>query len=78
MDIMMPEMDRKTALRQIRDLETTRGICSTNGAKIIMATALDDIKTVADSFHELCDAYVTKPVDARQLLGLVRSFDLIP
>jgi len=77
MDIMMPDMDGKTAVREIRSLERARGILSTVGVKIIMATALNEIKAVADSFHELCDAYVTKPVDAAQLLGYVRSFKLI-
>jgi two-component system chemotaxis response regulator CheY len=78
LDIMMPDVDGKTALREIRALEEARGISSSAGVKIIMTTALDDVKTVAGSFHELCDAYVTKPVNTTQLLRYVRSFKLIP
>jgi two-component system chemotaxis response regulator CheY len=78
LDIMMPDVDGQTALKEIRALEEARGISSSAGAKIIMTTALDDMKTMAGSFHELCDAYVTKPVNTTQLLGHVRSFKLIP
>ena len=45
--------------------------------KILMTTALDDMKTVFASFKDLCDAYVVKPVDANLLLEHLRSFKLI-
>jgi two-component system chemotaxis response regulator CheY len=63
MDSMMPEMDGKAAVREIRALEESTGIPSTGGAKIVMVTALDDVKNVVASFGGLCDAYVLKPVD---------------
>jgi two-component system, chemotaxis family, chemotaxis protein CheY len=78
LDIMMPDVDGSTALKEIRALEEAQGVSSSSGVKIIMTTALDDMKTMAGSFHELCDAYVTKPVNTAQLLGHVRSFKLIP
>ena len=49
LDIMMPDVDGQTALKEIRALEEARGISSSAGAKIIMTTALDDMKTMAGS-----------------------------
>src|ERR1035438_5882021 len=46
MDIMMPEMDGREAVRQVRTMEEAQGVLSTAGAKIVMTTAVDDIKEV--------------------------------
>jgi two-component system, chemotaxis family, chemotaxis protein CheY len=77
MDIMMPEMDGQTALREIRAKEEA-GTFSTSGVKIIMVTALDYVKEVVKSFNSLCDAYVFKPVDAAQLLNHLNTMALVP
>ena len=78
MDIMMPEMDGQEAVRQIRALEEAAGTFSTSGVKIIMVTALDDIKNVFSSFKALCDAYLFKPIDTEQLFAHLKSLDLVP
>ena len=77
MDIMMAEMDGQTAVREIRALEETSGTLSTHGAKIIMVTALDDVKNVVKSFKALCDAYIFKPIDTAQLLDHLKALALI-
>jgi two-component system chemotaxis response regulator CheY len=77
MDIMMPEMDGQAAVREIRAIEEAGGTLSTNGAKIIMTTALDDVKNVMQSFRDLCDAYVFKPIDTRKLLSHIRDMHLV-
>ncbi len=77
MDIMMPELDGRQALRQIRDLEKEFGILSTAGAKIIMTTAVDDLKEVGRCFHELCDSYLIKPIDLATLLVKMKSYQLV-
>jgi two-component system chemotaxis response regulator CheY len=77
MDIMMPGMDGPEAVRQIRAMEETRGILSHHGAKIVMTTAVDDIKSVAKCFQDLCDAYLVKPIDLAKLLAVMRSYELV-
>lgn len=77
MDIMMPEMDGREAVRRLRALEEVHGILSTSGAKIIMTTAVDDIKTVSRCFEDLCDGYLTKPIDLAKLLAAMKSYQLI-
>ncbi len=78
MDIMMPEMDGRAAVRQVRALEESRGILSSSGAKIIMTTAVEDVKEVSRCFRELCDAYLVKPIDLSQLLDLMKRYGLVP
>lgn len=77
MDIMMPEMDGHTAVKQIRAIEEAGGTLSSNGVKIIMTTALDDVKNVVQSFNSLCDAYVFKPIDTGKLLGHIKDLHLV-
>jgi two-component system, chemotaxis family, chemotaxis protein CheY len=77
MDIMMPEVDGHTAVKEIRAIEEARGILSSNGVKIIMTTALDDVKNVVQSFQSLCDAYLFKPIDTGKLLGHIRDLHLV-
>ncbi len=77
MDIMMPEMDGREAVRQVRALEEAQGILFAHGVKIIMTTAIDDFKEVILCFKELCDAYLVKPIDLAQLLAQMKSYRLI-
>jgi len=77
MDIMMPEMDGRDAVKQVRALEEAQGIRSTAGVKIIMTTAVNDVKEVMRCFSELCDAYLVKPINLSELLNQVKSYQLV-
>src|ERR1051325_3502593 len=59
LDIMLPAMDGQVALREIRMFEQARKVISDSGAKIVMTTARDEIKSVFDAFDGLCDSYLT-------------------
>jgi two-component system chemotaxis response regulator CheY len=61
----------KEDLKEMRALEELKGIDSTHGARIIMTTALGDVKNVAAAYKALCDGYLVKPVDKAKLLGLL-------
>ncbi len=77
LDIMMPEMTGQEALRMIREHEETLGVLSTRGTKIIMTTALDDIKNVRNAFYNLCDGYLAKPIQQDMLLRELHKFGLV-
>jgi two-component system chemotaxis response regulator CheY len=78
LDIMMPELDGHEALKQIRGLEEARGIWSTQGARVIMTTALSNIQNVNEAFRSLCDAYLVKPISKADLLKALQELKLIP
>ena len=71
LDIMMPEKDGHQALKEMRALEENRGVVSAQGAKIIMTTALGDLKNVASAYLHLCDGYLVKPIDKAKLIALL-------
>lgn len=77
LDIMMPNMDGREALRAIRQIEHEHGIEGLDGVKVIMTTALGDSKNVIGSFREGCEAYIVKPVEKDKLLEEMENLGLI-
>ena len=77
LDIMMPEMDGHAALKEMRALEEAKGIFSTDGAKVIMTTALDDLSNTISAYYSLCDAYLVKPIHKAKLLEELRKLGLV-
>ncbi len=77
LDIMMPEMDGQQALKQIRQLEEKAGTLSTEGAKVIMTTALSDMQNVKNAYHGLCDGYLVKPIVKEKFLEEIRKLGLL-
>ena len=76
MDVNMPEMDGRQALALIREIELSEVGYSAE-VRIFMTTAIRDIKTVMASFKAICDAYLLKPIDGRNLEEHLKSFHLI-
>jgi CheY-like chemotaxis protein len=68
LDIMMPELDGYTLLNKIKQDETLKNI------PVVMVTALglDDNK----AFAGICgaSAYITKPMNSKQLIEVVAHF----
>jgi two-component system chemotaxis response regulator CheY len=76
MDILMPGTHGTEVVRRLRDLEESRGIGYREGAKIIMTTGVTDMKEVFKSFNNLCNGYVTKPIDTAKLLKEIEKVGL--
>ena len=62
LDVMMPRLDGRAALAEIRRIETEMSVATGRGAKIIMITSLDDARTVVASFKKGAEFYLVKPV----------------
>jgi len=77
MDVLMPEMDGREAVRQVRAYELSHGVFPWDGAKIIMASAMGDMKEVVLCFNEFCDAFLVKPLDLNMLLNHLTSYRLV-
>ena len=67
MDVVMPRMDGFDAVRELRRREDTRSI------PVIMVTTRGEAENVEAAFASGCSDYVTKPIDAAELLAKLRS-----
>jgi two-component system chemotaxis response regulator CheY len=75
MDIMLPDKDGLTALKEIREYESSHEIFGSATCKIIMMTALSDAGTVMESFKNQCEGYVTKPYSKEMVDETIAKLD---
>jgi two-component system chemotaxis response regulator CheY len=79
MDIMMPEMNGHQALESIRRAEAESGVPAGDAVKVIMVTAMNDIRNVSRAFFTgQAVAYLDKPVDGDKVREVLLRFGLIP
>ena len=77
MDIMMPVMDGNAALIKIREIELSLGIIGSEEVKVIMISALDDVKTVVKAYSKGgATSYIVKPIEKDRLIGEMRTIGL--
>ncbi|ACU89521.1 response regulator [Desulfomicrobium sp. ZS1] len=78
LDIMMPNMSGHEALKIIRDREKERGVTPQNEVRVIMTSALDDVKNVTQSFFQGgASAYLVKPIERRKVIEELRKLGLV-
>lgn len=69
MDIMMPNLDGRQAVAQIRKIEKQHGISENEKAKIIMTTCVDEEEDIRLAYHYGCNAYMVKPIYQQSLMA---------
>ena len=79
MDIDMPGLSGQDTVRMLREREAKLGPSgSGNASKILMVTAMDDIKNIQSSFWEGCEGYLTKPVTPANLKAQLDAMNIFP
>lgn len=77
LDIMMPKLDGVKTLKGIRDIERKEGVKDSKRCKIIMTTALNDVKTINKTYDQDCEAFAVKPINTEKFLEVMRRLGLI-
>jgi two-component system chemotaxis response regulator CheY len=72
MDLQMPVMGGLEALTLIRREEELHGRFRPQATKVVVTTSAGDTDTISQAFRQLCDAYVVKPIDTREVIDIVR------
>ena len=67
MDVVMPKMGGFEACRKLREQEATRN------TPVIMVTTRGEAENVEAGYESGCSDYVTKPIDATELLAKLRN-----
>jgi two-component system chemotaxis response regulator CheY len=77
LDIKLPEIDGMTALKEIRNLEKSKGVIPPNAAKIIMTTIVTEKENILKAINAQCDYYIVKPVQKKILVRELQRLRLI-
>lgn len=77
MDIMMPNMDGRQALAQIREIEKQHGMEEEDKAKVIMTTCLDEEEDIRQAFQNGCNAYMVKPIYQQSLMQQMEKLGIL-
>ncbi|MCM0756824.1 response regulator [Desulfovibrio aminophilus] len=78
MDVLLPGMDGLQTLERVRELERRAGIPDGEGARVIVATALDDDQHAARAFFQgRAVSYITKPLSVDSIRNELRGFGFL-
>src|SRR5215470_19581934 len=68
LDVVMPKMDGFTACKEMRKQECLKSV------PIVMVTSRGEPRNVEEGYRSGCNAYLTKPINANELLEVVHMF----
>lgn len=78
LDIMMPNMSGHDALKIIREKERERQVSPAREVKVIMTSALDDVKNVTGAFFQGgASGYLVKPLERQKIVEELRKVGLL-
>lgn len=77
LDILLPDKSGQELLKLFRGLEQASGVSLQNRCRILMVTALKDLKDVTEAFASDCDGYLVKPVEPETIKQKLVALGLI-
>lgn len=78
LDVMMPEMDGKEALKLIRQKEKELNTSPKNEVKVVMTTAIDSAKEVIDAYYKGgCSSYLVKPISKVKIIEVLKELRIL-
>ncbi len=77
LDLMLPDKSGQELLQLFRAEEKRRNTPIHQRCRILMVTALGDLKHVTEAFAADCDGYLVKPVDTAKLKEKLKSLGLV-
>ena len=76
LDIMMPEIDGREVLHEIRQIEKEKDISDLHQVKIVMVSGMSDKEIVIKCLQEGCDAFIVKPIERKLLIEKMEHLGL--
>jgi two-component system, chemotaxis family, chemotaxis protein CheY len=77
LDLTMPHMDGRTALEEMRNIETELGIPAVHQVKIVMTTASAGKEKGVKPIQARCDGCLAKPIQKVRILEEVHRLKLM-
>jgi len=78
LDILMPVMDGRQALAEIRRIERAHAVEYIDEVRVIMVTAVDDEECMLEAaFQGRTSAYIVKPLRKKLLLDKLAEMEII-
>ncbi len=78
LDILMPVMDGRRALAEIRGIERERGVEYIDEVRVLMVTAVDDEEAMLEAaFQGRTSGYIVKPLRKDDLMAKLKEMEII-
>ena len=79
LDIMIPQLDGKLLLKEMREAEERlgRGSSGDEAAHIVMITGCSDATNITKSYRYGADGYLVKPLSREQLVATLKNLPRI-
>jgi two-component system, chemotaxis family, chemotaxis protein CheY len=78
LDILMPDMDGRQVLLQIREIEREKKVSKQHQVKILMVSGLSEKEAVVQCLREGCNDFIVKPIEIQLLFEKIQTLGIGP